>query len=89
MTMIVLLLFLALLVFSLLSIVLVLWCLTGQHLHPESSVEYPGDEFEVVCDPPPYNPDYENEDDDPETFSNRREIETRKNTIFNSKILYK
>ena len=84
--MIVLVLFMALLMFALITLVLVLWFFTGQHLYPESNAEYSGDEFDVVCDPP-YYPGCENEDF-PETFSNRREIETRKNTILNSKILY-
>ena len=76
--MIALVLLLAALMLALNIIILVLWFLTGQHLHPEYDADHSGDEFEVVCDPP-YTA-YENEDD-PQTFSKTREIGTTKNTI--------
>ena len=71
---------LSVLVLAIIAFVLFLWFFTGQHFYPESSLDYPEDDLEVVCDPALY-PVYEDEED---PFSKTREIQTRNNTILNS-----
>ena len=66
------------LVFAAIAFVLCLWFFTGQHIYPESSAEYPGDELEEVCEQSLYHI-YE-EEEDPETVS-KREIEARNNIL--------
>ena len=59
------------LIFVIFAFIMVLWFFTGDHFYPESSDEYSGDDFEVVCE----------DEDDPQNHANRREIEARNQAI--------